>query len=78
VIGTRPDTKLFQLLDQELETFPDTKSSFSGTKFFALVSDPSNFASCKSIYKQCPNFTRVNKIKKKIMNKIIKIVLFWV
>ncbi len=36
-VGTRPDTKLCQILDQELKTFPDTRSSSSGTKLSTLI-----------------------------------------
>ncbi len=36
VVGTRSDTRLCQILDQEPKTFPGTKSSSSGTKLSTL------------------------------------------
>jgi hypothetical protein len=37
VVGTRSDTKLCQVLDQEPKTFPGTRSSSSGTKLSTLI-----------------------------------------
>ena len=36
-IGTRPDTKLCWILDQELKALPGTRTSSSGTKLSTLA-----------------------------------------
>ncbi len=45
-VGTRSDTRLSQILDQEPKTFPGTRSSSSGSKLSTLPT----YDECKKVY----------------------------